>query len=152
MMKEPPPTEENNSKAESKEDEEAKEEKDSSEKNQNRVETRKKNKIVIDDLDDLWTLGNNAKMNFRKRDPANTRPLVQRRSISARSVTSRLIARASSLVTCSNIATHGRTSAQSALRALRLVRIFLGIWKSTMSPRNFTRARYATSRHAQNRI
>lgn len=99
-----------------------------------------------------WTSGNGVKMNSRKHDPASTR-LVQRRShIFARSVTSRSTARASSLVTCSSIATHGRTSARSVPKASRLVRIFLGIWRSTTSQRSFTRALYASSRRARSRI
>ncbi|XP_011862568.1 PREDICTED: uncharacterized protein LOC105559114 [Vollenhovia emeryi] len=65
MMKEPPP-EENNSKTESKEDEEAKEKNSRVEKAQNRVETRKRNRTVIDDLDD-WDDLDDTPLDFRKR-------------------------------------------------------------------------------------
>lgn len=99
-----------------------------------------------------WILGNGAKTNSRKRDPASTPAVRRRNRISVRSVTSRSIARASSLVTCSSTATHGRISVRSAPRASRPVRIFLGIWRSTTSPRSFTRAPCATSRRAQNHI
>lgn len=99
-----------------------------------------------------WILGNGAKTSSRKRDPANTPPVRRRNRTSVRSVTSRSIARASSLVTCSSTATHGRISARSARRASRPVRIFLGIWRSTTSPRSFTRAPCATSRRARSRI
>ncbi|KAL6265029.1 hypothetical protein P5V15_005120 [Pogonomyrmex californicus] len=66
MMKEPPPTEENNFKTESKEDEVPKEKKDNRvEKTQSR-ETRKRNKIVSNDLDDFDDL-DDAPLDFRKR-------------------------------------------------------------------------------------
>lgn len=99
-----------------------------------------------------WTSGNVAKTNFRKRDRASTWLAQRRNRISARYVTSRSTARASSLVTCSSTAIHGRTSARFAPRASRPARTFLGTWRSTTSPRSFTRARCATLRRARNRI
>ncbi|XP_025987036.2 zinc finger protein 454 isoform X4 [Solenopsis invicta] len=67
MMKEPPPTEENSSKIEELKEQERKEEKNNRvEKNQGRVETRKRNKTIIEDLDDLDDL-DDAPLDFRKR-------------------------------------------------------------------------------------
>ncbi|KAG5328539.1 ZN557 protein, partial [Acromyrmex charruanus] len=66
MMKEPPPSEENNFKAESKEDEVKTEKGNPEEKDQERVKTRKKKKIIVEDLDDLDDL-DDTPLDFRKR-------------------------------------------------------------------------------------
>lgn len=101
-----------------------------------------------------WTSGNGTKTKSRKHDPANTRSQGARRKsrICARSVISHLTAKANLLVTCSNTAIHGHTSARSAPKALRPARIFLGIWRFTTSPRSCMRVPCAISRRARSRI